>query len=152
MPGWPLSSQHGKNHYLDTMHCERGVKIAKATATIKSAGTSPAKCPICPGWVTAWTAMIAPCTTLDQTVNQIRLRLANGSRGQKQEHAKRGVDANDHHRVVRVTDVPGPAGRPEQHEWVESKAREASQDQNDAQIPEAIGYVHGGILFGRDSN
>ncbi|MNP11239.1 hypothetical protein D3C76_1034160 [compost metagenome] len=47
---------------------------------MKSAGTSPAKCPICPGWVTVWTAMIAPCTALDHTVNQIRLRLANGSR------------------------------------------------------------------------
>ncbi len=40
-------------------NCERGVKMAKATVKMKSAGTSPAKCPICPGWVTVWTAMIA---------------------------------------------------------------------------------------------
>jgi hypothetical protein len=53
--------------------------MAKAAATMKSAGTSPAKWPIYPGWVNTWTAMIAPCTTLDHTVNPIRLRLANGS-------------------------------------------------------------------------
>ena len=27
--------------------------MAKATATMRRAGTSPAKCPICSGWVTA---------------------------------------------------------------------------------------------------
>ncbi len=32
---------------------DRGVMMAKATATMKSAGTSPAKCPICSVWVTA---------------------------------------------------------------------------------------------------
>lgn len=39
--------------YVAAVSRDRGVKMAKATATMKSAGTSPAKCPICSGWVTA---------------------------------------------------------------------------------------------------
>jgi hypothetical protein len=44
--------------------------------------------------------------------------------------------------------MPDPTGRPEQHEWVERKACEASQDQNDAQLLETIDYGHSGILLG----
>ena len=48
-------------------------------ATRKSASTSPHKCPI---WspLKDCIAMIAPCTTLDHTANQIKLRFAAGLR------------------------------------------------------------------------
>ena len=53
---------------------------AKTTATKSSAGTSPSRGPIrCP-LPNDCTAMIAACTTLDHTVNQIRLRFACGFR------------------------------------------------------------------------
>ena len=58
----------------------RGVRNPKTTATISSAGTSPMRCPRCSGYAIDCAAMIPPCTTLDQTVNQIRLRFASGSR------------------------------------------------------------------------
>jgi hypothetical protein len=52
----------------------------RMAATNSSAGTSPNRCPIwCPPPKDC-TAMIAACTTLDHTVNQIRLRLACGFR------------------------------------------------------------------------
>ena len=50
------------------------------------------------------------------------------ARGHEQEHAKRGVEANHHRLIVRVPNVPGPAGRPEHHERIQSQARQASQD------------------------
>ena len=54
---------------------------ARTTAIRSSAGTSPTRWPMwCPPLLKDWTAMIAACTTLDQTVNQIRLRLASGFR------------------------------------------------------------------------
>src|SRR4029453_3075890 len=47
-------------------------------ATRNSAGTSPSRCPWCAAGIDC-TAMMPPCTTLDHTVNQIKLRWACGS-------------------------------------------------------------------------
>ncbi|SRR5712691_2988024 len=52
----------------------RGVSTPRTIATRISANTSPQRCPMCSGFSKDCAAMIPPCTTLDQTVNQIRLR------------------------------------------------------------------------------
>src|SRR5512146_378998 len=58
----------------------RGVSHANTAAAISNTGTSPNRWPTCSGYTIAWTAMIPPCTMLDQTVNQMRLRCSRGLR------------------------------------------------------------------------
>src|SRR5262249_24047610 len=57
-----------------------GIRKARTMATMKSAGTSPMRCPRCSGYTIDCAAMMPACTKLDQIVNQMRLRLATGSR------------------------------------------------------------------------
>jgi hypothetical protein len=45
---------------------------------MKSAKTSPHRCPLCSEFAKDCTAMMPPCTTLDHTVNQMRLKCASG--------------------------------------------------------------------------
>src|ERR1022692_419708 len=58
----------------------RGVSSARPAATTNRASTSPQRCPMCWGFDRDCAAMIPPCTMLDHTVNQIRLRCARGFR------------------------------------------------------------------------
>ena len=45
---------------------------------MKSVKTSPHRCPLCSEFAKDCTAMMPPCTTLDHTVNQMRLKCASG--------------------------------------------------------------------------
>src|SRR5215471_2477099 len=56
------------------------VKNVSTPAKTRSAGTSPQRCATWSGFVRACAAMIPACTTLDHTVNQIRLKFVSGSR------------------------------------------------------------------------
>src|SRR5262249_8502673 len=56
------------------------ISTARTIAIRNSAGTAPTTCPPSTGTSTPGQAMMAPCTTLDQTVNQMRLLCAYGSR------------------------------------------------------------------------
>ena len=58
----------------------RGVRSARTAAATNSARTSPQRCPMCSEFTNDCTAMIPPCTTLDHTVNQMRLKCASGLR------------------------------------------------------------------------
>jgi hypothetical protein len=50
----------------------RGVRSARTAAPTNNAKTSPHRCPLCSEFAKDCTAMIPPCTTLDQTVNFMR--------------------------------------------------------------------------------
>src|SRR6185369_16462814 len=58
----------------------RNVTNASTVATRESARTSPQRCLMCSGLARACAAMTPACTTLDQTVNHMRLRCASGWR------------------------------------------------------------------------
>ena len=73
--------------------------------------------------------MIAAWTTLDTTVNQIRLRLASGFRAAfSTKYAQRRVEANNHHEVegiVRRSVMPCPSRRPKQRQRIQANTRDA---------------------------
>src|SRR6185503_9770088 len=67
--------------------------------------------------------------------------------GQDQENTQSRVDTNDHHRVIRMTNVPGPSGWPEEHERIEGKARDSDDEQCDTQVTETLDYGHSVLLL-----
>src|SRR6266446_4134210 len=68
------------DRYRASALASRGVSHANTAATANKANTSPQRWPML--WVPSkdCTAITPPCTTLDQTVNQIRLLWATGLR------------------------------------------------------------------------
>src|SRR5882672_10720889 len=64
------------------------------------------------------------------------------------EHAEGRVNADNHQWIVRVTRMPGPAGRPNDHQRVNSgQENHPNQYQRDVQILETIVDGHGFPLF-----
>jgi hypothetical protein len=59
---------------------DRGVRKARTAATKNSANTSPQRCPIWSACMKDCSAIIPAWTTLDHTVNQMRLKCAPGLR------------------------------------------------------------------------
>src|SRR5258708_39821027 len=65
------------------------------------------------------------------------------SRGQEQKHAQRRIDGDDHHQVVRVPMSPGPAGGPDNAQWINAEYEsQADDDQRDTKIKPTIGFRH----------
>jgi uncharacterized membrane protein YfcA len=76
----PRAHRAGLGAEADCLRPDDSTSTDRTTATKSSTGTSPNRCPIWCPLPKDCTAMIAACTTLDHTVNQIRLRLACGFR------------------------------------------------------------------------
>jgi hypothetical protein len=72
--GWAWG--HGHSHYammIIGIYVTLGVFLLLASRDPDAHRTSPTRWPRSSGSANACTAMMTPCTTLDQTVNQIRL-------------------------------------------------------------------------------
>ncbi len=68
--------------------------------------------------------LVAPSKLVDTLV---KVRCEN------EEHTERGINANDHERVVRVACVPRPTRRPGDHQRVNAENKNyADEDENDA--------------------
>ena len=55
------------------------------------------------------------------------------ARGENEEHTERGINADDHERVVRVARVPCPTRRPSDHQRIKAENKnDADEDEGDA--------------------
>jgi hypothetical protein len=92
--------------------------------------------------------MIEACTTLEQTVNQIRLRLASGRRAAfKQENTQRYVQAHNHHEVVGLMRGPGmpcPPRWPDHGQGVQKQTGHTGDNQCD--LKESVCVCHRALL------
>jgi hypothetical protein len=77
--------------------------------------------------------MIPPCTTLDHTANPDEAQMSEWIQGREnQEHTQRGVHADNHQGIFRMSRMPVLTVWPDDHQRVKSNGRDARQDQRDA--------------------
>ena len=71
---------------------------------------------------------------------QVIERIASG---EQEEKAQSRVDANNHQRVIRMSGVPGPSGRPDDHERVNPcDEYDANEYECDSQVFQASNVIH----------